>query len=577
MVNSDGDVIYVGKAKYLKNRLLSYTHFDNMPNRTKMMVSNIANIETVVVNTDTEALLLESNLIKKLRPFYNILLRDDKTFPYIVIDHSSEFPRIFKYRTIKASGANFFGPYPAVSSLDETLKIIHKAFLLRGCTDNYYSSRSRPCLQYFIKRCSAPCMHKISQKEYAQNVALSEGLLLGKDDIVRRSLVYDMNKYSRILDFEKAAVIRDNLKALSEIQSRQYIQISILSPIDFIAIALGHEESIIVVSFFRTGKNVGSEKFVIQNSSAGDSSSDILESFIMQFYKNVSLPSTIVTSHNVKNKGVVQKTLNKVKIILGKDGDYGKIIDSCLMNAKISLSKGMTNEFKEPIERLMRLLHTDKINRIEAYDNSHIQGVNACGVMIVFENGEIRKDKARRFNIDTETANGGDDVKMMQFVLQKRFLSKSIAELPCAILIDGGRTQTAAAQRIVEHLSLNVKILGLAKQNFRKIGCEKIILSTGEEVTLEPDDSLLNFLIMLRNEAHQTAITFHRKKRRRCLTRSALEEIPTVGPNRRKKLLEHFGSIELVKKASTDDLKMVKGIDSLTALMIYNFFRRNRS
>jgi excinuclease ABC subunit C len=576
MLNSAGKTIYVGKAKYLKNRLLSYIRFDNMPNRTKMMISNIANIEIVVVNTDTEALLLESNLIKQLRPFYNILLRDDKTFPYIVLDHSTDFPRIFKYRTLKTSGPNFFGPYPAVSSLEETLKVIHKAFLLRGCTDNYFASRTRPCLQYFIKRCSAPCMSKISREEYAKNVSLAEDLLLGKNDIVRRSLVHDMNQYARDLDFERAAVIRDNIKALSEIQSRQYIQISNLEPIDFIALAQGREKSIIVVSFFRTGKNVGSEKLVIQNSSPDDSPSDIIESFVMQFYKNVGTPSVIVTSHNTQDKDTIQRSLGKVRIVCGRSGDYSKIIHSCLMNAEISLNKETTNEFKVPLERLAKLLGTDRIDRIESYDNSHIQGANACGVMVVFEDGGIKSDKARRFNIDKETANGGDDIRMMQFILNKRFSSRSITELPNAVLIDGGKIQTAAARHIIEHLAPGVKLFGLAKQNFRKVGCEKIVLTSGEEVTLPPDDELLTFLIMLRNEAHKMAITFHRKKMQRGLARSALEEIPAVGPVRRKKLLEHFGSVELVKKASIDDLKMVKGIDSRTATTVYNFFRRNQ-
>jgi excinuclease ABC subunit C len=577
MINSDRKVIYVGKAKYLKNRLMSYTHFDKLANRTKMMVSNIADIETVIVNTDTEALLLESNLIKQLKPFYNILLRDDKTFPYIVIDYNSEFPRIFKHRTTKASGANFFGPYPVISSLDETLKIVHRAFMLRGCTDNYFSSRDRPCLQYFIKRCSAPCMNKISREEYSKNVELAKNLLLGKDEVVRRTLVDDMNRYSKLLDFEKASIARDSIKALSGIQTKQYVQISNLEPMDFIAVAMGGEKSVVIVSFFRIGKNVGSEKFVIQNSSAIDTPSDILETFIVQFYKNVSLPDTIVVSHNIKNKAAILGFLNQTKIIVGKKGDYGKVIDSCLMNASIVLNKEKTNEFKGQIERLQKLLGADKINRIEAYDNSHIQGTNACGVMIVFEDGEIKKDKARKFNIDAKTANGGDDIQMMQFILQKRFSSKSIVELPCAVLIDGGKIQTAAAQNIIRNFDPGIKVFGVAKQNFRKIGEEKIVLTTGEEVILGRDDELLSFLIMLRNEAHKTAITFHRKKMKKSVAKSILEEIPTVGKVRRKKLLEHFGSVELIKKASVYDLKMVKGVDDRTSLIIYNFFRKDQS
>jgi excinuclease ABC subunit C len=577
MINSDREVIYVGKARYLKSRLTSYSRFDKLADRTRMMVSNIADIETIIVNTDTEALLLESNLIKQLKPFYNILLTDDKTFPYIVIDYGSKFPRIFKHRTTKATGPNFFGPYPETSYLDDTLKIVHKAFKLRECSDGYFSSRERPCLQYFIKRCSAPCVNKISQEEYSKNVELAKNLLLGKDEIVRRELVSDMNRYSEELDFEKASIARDKIKAISVIQTKQYIQISNPEPIDFIAVAVGDGKSVIAMSFFRLGKNVGSEKFIINNSFANDSPSDILETFILQFYENISLPSVIVVSDRLRNKETILNSLGKVRIVVGINGNYAKIINSCIMNAVVSLDRQKTDKFAVPLARLAKLLGVEKINRIEAYDNSHIQGTNACGAMIVFEDGKIRKDKTRRFNIDSETANGGDDVGMMRFILQKRFSSKRIVELPCAVLIDGGKIQTAAAHNIIENFNPGIKVFGVAKQNFRKIGDEKVVLVTGEEVKLGKDDELLSFLIMLRNEAHKAAITFHRKKMKKGVTWSILDTVPNVGRVLRKRLLEHFGSVDLVKKASVDDLKVVKGIDSGTALVIYNFFRGNKS
>ncbi|MDR0630644.1 MAG: excinuclease ABC subunit UvrC, partial [Holosporales bacterium] len=413
MIDINQNVIYVGKAKHLKNRLLSYTHIEKLSNKTKMMLSKVIDIEITIVQTEIEALLLESNLIKQLKPFYNILLKDDKTFPYIMIDRSSDFPRIFKYRTIKASGPNFFGPYPIITSLDETLKVIQKAFLLRSCTEYCFSSRKRPCLQYFIKRCSGACVGKISKEEYAKNVTLAENLLLGKDETARQMLIHEMNDAAKALKFERAAFIRNRIKALSEIQSRQYIQIMNLNSIDFIAVAKDSETAVVVVSFFRIGKNVGSEKFFIQNLSAEDEFSDILESFITQFYKNLNPPTVIVTSYDMRNKKLVSEFLKGAKILFGKTGEYSKIIDSCLTNAKMYLNK------KNPITELQELLGIKKINRIEAYDNSHIHGTNACGVMIVFENDKLQKDKARRFNIEDRIANNGDDISMMQFVLEK--------------------------------------------------------------------------------------------------------------------------------------------------------------
>ncbi|MDR1288827.1 MAG: excinuclease ABC subunit UvrC [Holosporales bacterium] len=582
MLDQDGKVLYVGKAKHLKNRLLSYARSKNLSNRIRMMLSKVRDIEVAVVKTELEALLLESNLIKQLKPFYNILLKDDKTFPYIVIDRSSDFPRIFKYRTLKARGPNFYGPYPAINSLDETLKVIQKAFLIRNCTENYFMRRDRPCLQYFIKRCSAPCLGKISREEYGRSVDCAENLLRGKDEIARKMLIAEMREASRILDFERAASIRDRLKAISEIQLKQYIQISELRAIDFIAVAKGIDKSVVVISFFRIGKNVGSEKFVIQNSSENDDISDILESFIVQFYRNINTPELIVTNHPVSSDDNLSEELyeQNVKILCGKTGDYGKIIESCSMNAQLHLKNESTNRFENQIMKLQNLLKLNKINRIEAYDNSHLQGTNACGVMIVFEDGKIQKGKARKFHIRKgDIVNDGDDIGMMRFLLMRRFNSKAITEVPDIILIDGGWAQVSAARQIVDICGLShmVKVIGIAKQNNRKIGDEKLILDDGEEVFLGPDDDdLLSFLIMLRNEAHRTAITFHRKKRSKSLVKSVLDDIPSIGNVRRKRLLEHFGSIDSIKKASIDDLKMVEGIDKNTAKLIFNFFDKGQ-
>lgn len=582
MIDSAGKIIYVGKAKHLKNRLLSYTRFDQLANRTKMMVSNIAAVEFIIVNSEVEALLLENNLIKTLKPFYNVLLKDDKTFPYIVIDDTHSFPRIFKYRTLKPKGKNFFGPYPSVFSLDETIKTIQKIFLLRNCTDTYFERRERPCLQYFIKRCSAPCVQKISQDEYQGNVKLAKAILNGKDEVARKTLSEQITAAAQNMNFELAALIRDRIKAITEIQSKQYIQIGTINSIDFVAISVRNESAAIAITFFRAGKNVGTETFVINNTIESDPA-EILESFISQFYKTVCPPSTIVTNFELKNSEEIAEFLKlshdfKPKVLFAHTGIYKKIICSTEVNAQMQLKRNQTSQYERQLKELGELVGIDKIDRIEVYDNSHIQGTNACGVMVVFENGAIQKSKARKFNIDEKSANNGDDIQMMRFSLEKRLRSKHIPEHPNLIVIDGGKTQLNVAVDVLKKLELyeKIKVIGIAKQNNRRMGDEKIVLEDGTEKILGRNSELLEFLILLRNEAHRTAITFHRKKRSQGLTKSVLDEVESVGPVRKKLLLEHFGSIELIKNASIEDLKMVKGIDSKTATSIFEFFNRSK-
>lgn len=580
MINDVGKVIYIGKAKHLKNRLMSYSRFGQLANRTKMMISNINSIEFIIVNSETEALLLENNLIKQFKPFYNVLLKDDKTFPYIVIDDIHEFPRIFKYRTLKPKAQNFFGPYPAISALDDTLKVIQKTFLLRSCTDNFFAHRERPCLQYFIKRCSAPCVQKISKEQYAENVKFAKYLLSGRDEIARKNLTIQMNEAAKNMNFELAAAIRDRIKSITEIQSRQYIQIDTLNSIDFIASATNNDCTAIAVTFFRSGKNVGTETFVMETTIETEPS-EIIENFITQFYKTLSPPSAVVTNVELPNTQAIEEYIKlihqqNVKIIFGRNGIYKKILGTTEINAKIRLKRESSNQYETQLAELCKLTGIKQINRIETYDNSHIQGTNACGVMIVFKNGAIQKSKARKFNIDDEIAQGGDDIQMMQFSLEKRLKSKRIPEIPELIIIDGGKTQVHIARNVLQHLGLSekVKIIGIAKQNDRKIGDEKIILENGDEIVLGHGNALLSFLILLRNEAHKTAITFHRKKRSKNMTKSILDQIDFVGSIRKKLLLEHFGSTELIKKASIEDLKMVKGIDSRTAIAVFEFFNR---
>ncbi|MDR1391173.1 MAG: excinuclease ABC subunit UvrC [Holosporales bacterium] len=578
MINAEEKVIYVGKAKHLKNRLLSYTNFNQLANRTKMMISNIEDVEVTVVNSEIESFLLESNLIKELKPFYNILLKDDKTFPYLVIDDVHEFPRIFKYRTLKPKNKNFFGPYPAISALNETVKVIQKAFLLRNCTDNQFVHRTRPCLQYFIKRCSAPCVNKISKDTYTQNVNLAKELLTGKDKIVRKMLTDKMRSAAKDMNFEQAAVIRDRIKAITEIQSKQYIQIEDLFSIDFIAIVRNFENTAISITFFRTGKNVGSESLLLENT-IGFEDSEVVESFILQFYKSVTPPTTIIIEFELKNAKPVSEFMQlsygvNVKIEVAKREVYRRIIDSCRFNAKMKLEKENANHYEKQIAELCRLIGLKTIDRIEIYDNSHIHGTNACGAMVVFEYGKIQKSKTRKFTISEKTANGGDDIEMMRFSLEKRFKSSRIPEIPNLLIIDGGKTQLSIALKVKNQFKFldNVKIIGIAKQNDRRMGDEKIVFESGEEMVLGNNSELLSFLITLRNEAHRAAITFHRKKRQGGITKSVLDDIPNIGTIRKKLLLEHFGAAEIIKSASMEDIKMVKGISERMAASIFEFF-----
>ncbi|MDR1488311.1 MAG: excinuclease ABC subunit UvrC [Holosporales bacterium] len=568
---SSDAIMYVGKAKNLKNRLLSYTRNKNLPNRLKMMISQIGKIEYTITHSEIEALILESNLIKELKPYFNIILRDDKSYPYIVVDEPSSsslimkevlYPRIFKVRSHKSKGDNFYGPYPFVSALNLVLKVIQKAFLIRNCTDNFFKQRKRPCLQYFIKRCSAPCVNNIGLDEYKKNVLLAKKLLEGNDEDARKMLLLEMREASQKEDFEKAASIRDRITAISEIQSKQYATLETNLSIDVIAMA----STVTSVSFFRNGKNVGSETFLTENNGDIDSMSRI-EEFITQFYKIIRPPAIIITSEKLENKEILSKFLNR-KIIDNPTGSYKKIIEISIQNVKLK-----QNNEKFDLKPLEILTKIKKINRIEIYDNSHIMGTGACGAMVVFEDGALRPKYYRKFSISSQEARGGDDIAMMKYVLNKRLSSKHISQqpMPELIIIDGGYTQLAAANEIIKGIT---NVIAITKQDNRKMGAEKIILEEGTEIFLGENNSTLNFLIMLRNEAHKTAITFHRKKMKLSMHKSALDIIPTIGPLRKKRLLEHFGSISAIKNATIDDIISVQGIDKKSAKIVFDFFNK---
>lgn len=579
MIDNNKKVIYVGKAKNLKNRLNSYTRINQLPSRTRMMVSNIDHIDTVITNSEVEALLLECNIIKSLKPFYNILLKDDKSFPYVVISNH-EFPRVQKYRTTKQPEKNSFGPYPTVKSIDDAIRIIQKTFLLRTCSDSIFASRTRPCLQYFIKRCSAPCCGKISKEEYNTQVKNAIFLLKGKNDIIKKSLIEEMKKFSENMEFEKAALTRDKIAAIADIQSIQYVSLNNAESIDIIACAKGLENSIIQMFFFRNGRNIGTEYFTITNSSESDSQGEIIQAFVLQFYSQIINPPAIITSHEVIDSEETSAALLsfhniKSKISIAENSTLKILVKSCLNNAELRLNKKGIDIYKKQISRLETIVNK-KIDRIEIYDNSHISGSYAFGCMVVFKNGKFDKNEYRKFSIDKKIANGGNDIAMMSFTLKKRFETKTIYELPDLIIIDGGKAQLSIAEKTLYEFELEdkIKVISIVKQNNRKKGDEKILFEKNNEILLDKDDELLFLLINLRDEAHRFAITTHRKKRQKSLSKSAIDNIPSIGKLRKKKLLEHFGSVNLISGASIENLKSVDGINEKTAKIIFDFFNK---
>ena len=558
MIDEFKAVIYVGKAKNLHNRLLSYTRIQNMPNRTKMMISKIKNIEFIITASEKEALILESNLIKQMRPYFNVLMRDDKTYPYIFIDESSNFPRITSKRTTSITVKNLFGPYPVAGAMHETIKTIQKIFMLRTCTDNYFNNVKRPCLQYFIKRCSGPCANKISPTEYAKNVALAKKLLAGDDTLAINILQNEMHQAAEKYDFERAAMLRDRIIAINQVQSKQYAEIKQWASMDVIVIL----NSVINVTFFRSGRNVGSENFVIKNAAE----ENILEQFLIQFYQYTVKPGILVVNEKL-SKNI--KSILAIKVIDKVNGQYQKLVELGLQNAQAKLKN--EHDYTNELSKLSALVGLKSVNRIEIYDNSHISGKNACAAMAVFQDGNIRPELHRVFKISDEIAAGGDDIAMMKFALTRRFCSKSISEKPDLIIVDGGKLQLGIASSIV---GLNTKIIGIAKQNNRSIGDEKIVFPNDSEVFLNDHQDLKNFLIILRDEAHKTAINFHRKTRNKNMKKSLLDIIPGIGNVRKKRLLAHFGSVSAIRNATIEDIVHVQGFNYKYASLVYEFLNK---
>lgn len=589
MLDKDGKPLYIGKAKQLKNRVANYVNVGALNTRLQRMVSLTASMEIITTRSEAEALLLEANLIKKHMPRYNILLRDDKSFPYIMLSGDHAFPRISKYRGSTTGKGKFFGPFVAARAVDESIVFLQKAFLLRNCSDTIFKNRTRPCLQYQIKRCSAPCVGKINEEDYAKLTKQAEDFLRGKSQAVQQELTQQMQLLSQTMQFEKAGVLRDRIKALNQIQQGQAISAQGLGDADVIALA---RESLsgswgmacIQLFSFRSGRNYGSKCYFPQHTQGG-SDSDIISTFIGQFYQRQPVPPLLLVSHLLEETSLLEEALqlhtnHKVDIVMPLKGSKRETVEQALRNAHEALSRHLAVNVsqREVIKKLREVMGMEEApDRIEIYDNSHISGTSAVGAMVVAAREGFVKNAYRTFNIKNEELTPGDDYAMMREVLTRRFkrlqTEENDANRPDLVLIDGGAEHLKVGRKVFEELGVQgICLAAIAKGVDRNAGREWIHLVDREPFQLPIDDPVLHYLQRLRDEAHRFAIGTHRNKRSKTMQVSALDEIPSVGAARKKALLQHFGSVRDLSGASIDDIAKVEGISKTMAKIIYDYF-----
>ncbi len=577
MLSAAGKVLYVGKAKNLKKRVVSYTKYDKLPVRLQRMVSEVADLVVVETASEAEAFLLENELIKKYRPYYNILLKDDKSFPYIFISANHDFPRVTKYRGSRVEKGEYWGPYASFPAVNEALQTLQKVFLLRTCTDNVFSNRTRPCLLYQIKRCSGPCAGLISKADYALSVKQAKDFMNGKNTEVQKHLLHQMQKHSAALEFEQAMALRDRIAALNQMQSYADGTLDKSIDADFIAVYQEGSDAAIQVFFFRRGQNGGTHA-VFLNDVGEETSETLLESFIGQFYQNLPAPHEIILSHELSEKSEIEKALTDknqhiVKLTTRVLGARRKILERAQINAKESLMRHLTETGlqKDMLTELAKLVKIDEIKKVEVYDNSHIQGTSAVGALIAAGKNGFIKNSYRRFNI--ERSKAGDDFAMMREVMLRRLKRGKLEDnLPDLMLIDGGLGQLSSVTDVMNELNIYVPVMAVAKGPERDAGNEKLFIPGSKEpILLEHNSSLLHFIQRLRDEAHRFAIGSHRIKRSKNTQKTLLNEIEGIGPHRRKMLIEHFGSPRAVLEASLPELMQVQGISENIAKKIYTF------
>ena len=586
MLNEKEEIMYVGKAKNLQNRLKSYLNTNNLSNRIRRMVSRISNIEVIITETEKEALLLEANLIKKLKPPFNILLRDDKSFPYIFINHEQEFPQISKHRGKQKYKGKYFGPFATINSLNYTLKILQKVFLLRSCDDTIFQNRSKPCLLYQIERCSGPCVdYTLSKKEYLQSVKNAEHFLSGQHSNLQEELSSKMDEESKSLNYEKAASYRDKIVALTQIQSQQNINLYDVKNTDVISISRKGNKSCVQVFIYRSGQNWGNRSYFPKHSDEVETY-EILERFIVDFYTRYSPPKNVLLNLPIKNSFLIETSLKsiynyKTSFFVPKKGKKLDIVNYASRNSELALKNhiAQSHSDKENLSQLSKVLNiTKKIKRVEAYDNSHLSGKNAVGAMIVYSEEGFEKKSYRKFNIDSSKVKLGDDYGMMRHVLERRFSkeaiknSKKYEKLPDLLVIDGGKGHYDLAKEILETKGLNeMELISIFKGEGRKESLDQIIYKNKKNF-IDKNTPSFFFIQRIRDESHRYAIGAHKAKRKREMHASELEPIEGLGRSRRKLLLNHFGSVKNIKNASAQDMMKVRGISKLLSEKIYAYF-----
>ncbi len=588
MLNDRGEVLYVGKAKSLKKRVTSYARGAVHSDRLTRMISETAEMIFVTTASETEALLLESNLIKRLKPRYNVSFRDDKSFPNILLRQDHPFPQLLKHRGAKSAKGIYFGPFASAGAVNRTLNTLQRAFLLRSCSDSVFESRTRPCLLFQIKRCSAPCTGRIDQAGYAELVHEAEQFLTGKRRTVQEQVVKEMNAASEALDFERAARLRDRIRAMSHVQESQGINPATFSDADAFAAYSEGGQTCVQVFFFRGGQNWGNRPYFPRHA-ADISTAEVLESFVGQFYDERTAPRLILLSESVANAHLLAEALamragHKVEINVPERGEKHQIMSMALANAREQLGRRMAENTaqRELLEGVAETFGLETPpRRIEVYDNSHIQGTHALGAMIVAGADGFEKGEYRKFNIKSAELTPGDDYAMMREVLTRRFsrlvkeneADEARAKWPDLALIDGGPGQLSVARAVLEDLGVeDVCLVGISKGPDRDAGREHFYMPGREPFRLDPKSPVLYYLQRLRDEAHRFAIGSHRKKRSKAIGANPLDEIGGVGAARKRALLQHFGSAKAVAGASLADLESVGGVSRTLAKKIFDFF-----
>jgi len=588
MLDAKGDALYVGKARNLKNRVANYTHVAGLSNRLRRMVAETHALEVVLTHTEVEALLLECNLIKRLMPRYNVLLRDDKSFPYIHLTGDHDFPQLTKHRGARGEAGDYFGPFASAGAVNRTLIALQRAFLLRSCSDNVFATRTRPCLLFQIKRCSGPCVGRIDKDGYARLLDEARAFLSGRSKQVQERLGERMQQLSAELAFESAAAVRDRIRALTQVQGRQDINVDNLGDADVIAAHQAGGQTSIQVFFFRAGQNWGNRAY-FPSHDRQLALEEVLASFIGQFYDNKPPPPAVLTSHVPADRDLLAEALSalagrKVELLTPQRGDKRKLVEHALINAREALARRLAESSTQ--QKLLRGL-ADAFGleappqRIEVYDNSHIQGSHPVGAMIVAGSDGLMKNAYRKFNIrDTESASPGDDYAMMREVLGRRF-ARALKEDPARerglwpdlILIDGGAGQLSSTLQALADLGVaDVPVVAIAKGPDRDAGRERFFRPGEPPFSLDPKDPVLYFLQRLRDEAHRFAIGTHRARRAKGITASPLDEIAGIGARRKRALLMHFGSARGVARAGLADLERVAGISRTVAKKVYDHF-----